>query len=177
MKKADKKPANGYVVRESDDFKSLVFGLKEKKKNSGQLTKAYSHLVSLLANPENRPYKNQILSELKTENGKFLLLESIALTKNPEDLKNIVAACWETGHSFRDEIEIFVDLAVTQRFIVTIEALTVIESIEDTLPESRIAPLIDKVTAALSRSSNLELQILEQLIAKLRELTHPDSTQ
>lgn len=174
MKNGEKKAANGYLIRESEDFKSLVFGLKEKKKNSGQLTKAYSHLITLLTHPANRPFKDQVLSELKSENGKLLLLESIALTRDPEELKSIVAACWETGHSFANEIEIFVDLAVTQKFVVTLEALTVVESIEDPLPESRIKPLIAKVSAAAERSANLELQILRQLLEKLRELSQPD---
>ena len=85
-------------------------------------------LIELLTLPENRDFREEALLTLKKENAGDLLIE--AIKKNKKQKAVLVAACWESEINYSKHLPFFINLALDTDYLVSLEAITVIETME-----------------------------------------------
>jgi hypothetical protein len=85
-------------------------------------------LIELLTLPENRDFREEALLTLKKENAGDLLIE--AIKKNKKHKAVLVAACWESEINYSKHLPFFINLALDTDYLVSLEAITVIETME-----------------------------------------------
>ncbi|HYW94233.1 MAG TPA: hypothetical protein VE870_01450 [Bacteroidales bacterium] len=68
-----------------------------------------------------------LLNDLKDKQSAAVITEAIRQNRNRENLNRIVAACWQNGLDYSQEIDLFIDLVIEEDFATAIEAFTVIE--------------------------------------------------
>ena len=143
------------------DFNTIVI-----KGNKGDdSNKPMDALISGLASSET---KTEALKLLKSnKNGKKILLDAIEKKLNSESERAlIVAACWESGIDFSDQLELFINLAITENLLVAIEAITVIENTE----AKYLASLSSEIKNKLSEGSKTKKDrstLLQALLAHI----------
>ena len=113
-----------------------------------------------------REDKDQALLILKRDDGKEMLLSAIA-DKAFRDNRNIlIAACWESGLDFSKYLEVFVVLVLTGNYTECMEAATVIENMEDELPEDIRSIAVQKLNEEIklqSEKREFYIQVLDFL--------------
>jgi 4-hydroxy-L-threonine phosphate dehydrogenase PdxA len=100
---------------------------KEKKPEKDEA--AIKQLIELLGS-HNSEHKDAGLELLKNEKSIDFLLEAIAETEHKNEKAILVAACWESGLDFKGHEEFFMDLALDNDLFISLEAITVLDSIE-----------------------------------------------
>lgn len=117
--------------------------------------------------------KDSALELLKKENAVDYLLEAIKTTQNSDKKAVLLAACWETGLSFKEHHNFFLDYAFNINPLVSLEAITVLDSNRMDIPKEEIQPIIDKLSAAIEKNhdnaallEDLKLALEDQLKAE-----------
>jgi len=100
-----------------------------------------TNLIDLLTLTENKDFKEEALLTLKREKAGDLLIHAIENPKSKEVKAIIVAACWESEINFSNNLPFFVELVMNGDYLVSLEAMTVIENMEgpfedNSLPEA-----------------------------------------
>jgi hypothetical protein len=90
---------------------------------------AIKQLIELLGS-HNSEHKDAGLELLKNEKSVDFLLEAIQHTEHKNEKAILIAACWESGLDFKGHEAFFADLALDMDLFVSLEAITVIDSIE-----------------------------------------------
>lgn len=126
------------------------------------------NLVELLTSEE-REKKEAALQLLKTEKAKNYLLEAIDDCDNDEELAVLVAACWECGLDFSEQLTTFVQLVAEGDYFTAIEAATVIENMEGIIEESQLDKAIQLLQEEINKKnekmillSDLKINLLER---------------
>jgi hypothetical protein len=83
-----------------------------------------------LTDPANKALKEGTLLTLKKEKGGNILLLAIASPNAKEVRHKLVAACWESEINFSHYFSFFVLLALDPDYLVSLEAITVISTME-----------------------------------------------
>lgn len=150
------------VVLNSEDFS---------KKNSEEI----KNLVVLICS-ENREDKDKALLVLKQQDGRELLLSAIADKSFRDSRNKLVAACWESGLDFSKYLEVFVILLLSGNYLEAIESLTVIENMENKLPDDiRILSVNKLEEAAKSETEKRELYLIaKDFLTKYNSPEHAD---
>jgi len=102
-----------------------------------------SSLISLLTKPENRDFKEETLIILKKEKAGELLITAIKKAK--KDKAILVAACWESEINFSNHLPFFITLALDKDYLVSLEAITVISTMEGPFNTDEVKQVILKV--------------------------------
>jgi hypothetical protein len=125
-------------------------------------------LVQLLAS-EDKDKKEAALKLLKNGKAKAFLLEAINNADNDEHQSVLVAACWECGLDFSDQLELFTALVIEGDYFTAIEAATVIDEMEGTIPEMELDKSIKALQKAIEDKnekmilmSDLKINLLER---------------
>jgi hypothetical protein len=126
-------------------------------------------LISLLTDPKNKEFKEEALLTLKKEKGGHLLLAAILKTKENDKKQQLVAACWESEIDFTSYLPFFVDLAITSDYLVTLEAITVIETMEGTFNREHLSQAIEKIKLHKKTLTNELLVLFNDLEINLTE--------
>jgi hypothetical protein len=114
---------------------------------------AVKQLIELLGS-HNSEHKDAGLELLKNEKSTSFLLEAITETEHKNHKAVLIAACWESGLDFKGHELFFIDLALDTDLFVSLEAITVLDSIE-----------------------NMESPVVKELLKKLNEANlskHPN---
>jgi 4-hydroxy-L-threonine phosphate dehydrogenase PdxA len=90
---------------------------------------AIKQLIELLGS-HNSEHKDAGLELLKNEKSIDFLMEAIAETEHKNEKAILVAACWESGLDFKGHEEFFADLALDNDLFISLEAITVLDSID-----------------------------------------------
>ncbi len=90
---------------------------------------AIKQLIELLGS-HNSEHKDAGLELLKNEKSIDFLLEAITETEHKNEKAILVAACWESGLDFTGHEAFFADLALDNDLFISLEAITVLDSIE-----------------------------------------------
>ena len=90
---------------------------------------AIKQLIELLGS-HNSEHKDAGLELLKNEKSIDFLLEAITETEHKNQKAILVAACWESGLDFKGHEDFFADLASDNDLFISLEAITVLDSIE-----------------------------------------------
>ncbi len=126
-------------------------------------------LLNLLdsGNPED---KDSALDLLKKENAVDYLVEAVKATQNNDKKAVLLAACWESGLDFKGYHAFFIEYALHPNPLISLEAITVLDTNRETLAQAEIQPLVDSLGAAIEKNhdnaallEDLKLALLDQL--------------
>lgn len=134
-----------------------------------------SNLISLLTDPANKEFKEGTLLTLKKENGGNLLLLSIASPKAENVRHKLVAACWESEINFSHYFSFFILLALDKDYLVSLEAITVISTMEGPFNNDDVREAIKKVKAAKETITTEKVVLLNDLIDTLEGFIAPEN--
>jgi len=124
-------------------------GFSKKQNSSADL------IESLLQKDLSRAENEAIFKSLKESGASRLLVDSIKAAEDPAQKAVLTAACWETGLDFTEHFLFFAELVTHPDFPVALEALSVVESCEGTIPQHSLAKALE--IAEKSQSPNQEL--------------------
>ena len=127
-------------------------------------------LVSLFTDPANKDVKEETLVTLKKEKAGNLLIQAIRQTKSKEKRAILVAACWESEINFSDQLLYFIDLACDTDYLVSLEAITTIDTMEGPFEKKTVEEGIKKVKKELQRLDSERKVLLNDLLDKLSSL-------
>jgi len=124
-------------------------------------------LISLLTEPTNKDVKEETLLTLKKEKGGDTLLLAIASPKAKNVRHLLVAACWESEINFSKYLPFFILLALDDDYLISLEAITVIENMEGPFTETDVISAIKKVKEAKKKITTEKIVLLNDLIVTL----------
>lgn len=128
-----------------------------------------ANLISLLTDPANKEFKEKTLLTLKKDKGEELLLLAIATAEAKEKRHLLVAAAWESEINFSKYLPFFIILALDPDYLVSLEAITVISTMEGPFNKDHVTEGIKKVKAAKQNISNERVVLLTDLIVTLED--------
>ena len=126
------------------------------------------NLVDLLSTSENRELRTEAYRMLKSKAGFDFLMEAIQDPKNKKDKGRLIAACWEAGLDCSDHLLFFIDLALENDYLISLEALTVIESMEGPFKSGELKKGIDKLNSQQEKSG-VPNELIEQVLDYLKQ--------
>lgn len=148
-----------------DNYSTIIVGKEGLTKKQIDLnTLIFSLNESEISNQE----KIDILAKIKEQNGKTALLNCINSVDDYSKKAIFVAACWEIGFDFTNEILFFIELACINDYNICLEAITVIQTIENSISHTELNTAIEKVKKVLSQNTNTSL-LLTDLINWLND--------
>lgn len=121
-------------------------------------------IESLFEKKLTRPEFEQIVDSLKKANAQKMMVDAIEGTNNVHEQTILAQAAWESGLDFSAHFLSFVSLACSANQMLSIEALTVIESTETKI-ESEV---VMKAIGIASNSTNINAIVKEDLLINLQ---------
>jgi hypothetical protein len=131
-----------------------------------------SNLISLLTDPSNKDIKEEALITLKKDKGGDLLLTAIASPESDGRKHILVAACWESEINFSKYLPFFILLAMSDDYLVSLEAITVIENMEGPFETSHIKDGIKKIKEKQKSISSERVVLLNDLVVTLESFAN-----
>ena len=145
---------------DSKEYITQIIGIdKEVEKpaiNEGEISK----LISLLTDPANKAFKEETLLTLKKEKAGDGLLLAIASPKAKTNKHMLVAACWESEINYSKYLSFFIILALDNDDLVSLEAITVISTMEGPFNKDAVSEGIKKVKVAMENTPNATRTVL-----------------
>ncbi|MGB3948869.1 MAG: hypothetical protein WBM13_12860 [Bacteroidia bacterium] len=129
-----------------------------------------NNLINLLVETTDYKLKEQALLTLKKEKGEELLLVAIASDKAKEKRHRLVAACWESEINFSKYLPFFVLLAIDNDYLVSLEAITVISTMEGPFDKKQLEEALVKVKNAKQGIASERVVLLNDLTVTLEDL-------
>jgi len=136
-----------------EEYSTLIIGregFNKKENNTADL------LEALMEEKISRQESEAIFSKLKETNSQKVMMDALNTAKRVNEKTILAAACWECGLDFTPYFLDFVKLATHDDFQLSLEALSVVESIEGVLDETILTRAMG--TAQSSKSPNKELR-------------------
>ena len=119
---------------DENEYSTIIIGNEGMSKKDTNNADAVTALVS---SKSSREEKDEALKFLKENNAQAFILSAITKTKNSAQKALIIASCWETGLDFSKDYAFFINLIGDKDFLVSFEAFTVIQEIDEaTLKQS-----------------------------------------
>lgn len=116
-------------------------------------------LIDLLDPQLSREDKENKLKQLKDNKQQKLLIKAVQEAETNEDKAKLLCICWESGLDFKNDFLFFVEQACDNDYMVSLEAFTVAENIEDVNDEETLT----KAILILDNSKTGNKQIIEDL--------------
>lgn len=129
-----------------------------------------STLISLLTDPANKDVKEETLLTLKKEKGGDTLLLAIASPKAKAVRHLLVAACWESEINFSKYLPFFILLAMDDDYLISLEAITTIETMEGPFGQEDVKEAIKKIKAKKKDITTERQVLMNDLIVTLEGL-------
>ena len=88
-------------------------------------------LLNVLCDTGNDDIKASIISlldDLKDENAVPIIIMAIQNEKCRNDKAALVASCWKSGLNFSSDLNIFLEVFISEEFIIALEAYSVLEN-------------------------------------------------
>jgi ABC-type Fe3+-citrate transport system substrate-binding protein len=155
---------------DSKNYITKIIGVEEEKEEQGKLIKTedkISKIINLLTDPANKSFKEATLLNLKKEKGGDLLLLAIASPKADKNRHQLVAACWESEINFSKYLPFFILLALDTDYLVSLEAMTVISTMEGPFEKDTLNNAIKKVKETQKNITSEKAILLNDLVYTL----------
>ena len=124
---------------------------QEAEKNDATI----EQLIELLSS-YNHEHKDAGLELLKNEKSIHFLIDAITQTQEKAHKAVLAAACWESGLDFKGHDSFFADLALDTDMFVSLEAITVLDTME--MEIATMKNIIEKIDEkALLKHPNKEM--------------------
>ncbi|CAN5130260.1 hypothetical protein BH09BAC5_BH09BAC5_15740 [soil metagenome] len=157
---------------ESDEYVSAFFGpvpdkiLESLPDKSDDKTK--SELIGQLTNFELRETRPDVLSLLRENDSRDLLIEIIRDKKYKKHRAAIIAACWETGMNFSAHLPLFINLLEDKHTddFAAIEIATVIDEMQGPFDEKILEEAI-RMLETFSVNEPLKREMLNGISLRL----------
>lgn len=147
-------------------YRTVIVG-KAGIKSSDDLMEAIESIAENKITVEER---DEVLRHLKASNPRLAMMKAIDEAESDEKRARIIAACWEIDMDCTKDFLFFVKQACSNDFNVALEALTVIENIENAIPPAELEEAKKLVTAKIKqKTENIDLQVDLLQIIKDRE--------
>lgn len=130
-----------------ENYATKIIGEEQDAENENTSQDKISNLISLLTEPENKDFREEALLTLKKEKAGQLLIDAIQSKKGKKHRAQLVAACWESEIDFSSSLDFFASLACDSDYLVSLEAITVIETMEGPFENERLQNAIQKIRA------------------------------
>lgn len=152
----------------SKEYHTAIIGADDYENTSTELDNdKIATLISLLTDPKNKEVKEETLITLKKEKGSDLLIAAIKSKKAKENKHILIAACWESEINFSNYLLFFTDLAIDADYLVSLEAITVIENMEGPFKKDELAASIQKIKEEQKKTNSERLVLYNDLIDTL----------
>jgi len=123
-------------------------------------------LIDELLEPGNSRSDNEaIFKKLKDTGATKVLADAIGLARRNSDKAKLLAACWECGLDFTSNFLTFAKLACDPDFNVALEALTVVESCEGEISETKL----NEALAFVKQSNSPNADLLNDLLNNIQQ--------
>ncbi len=156
---------------DSKNYITKIIGVEEEEKEEeGKLIKTedkISKIINLLTDPANKSFKEATLLNLKKEKGGDLLLLAIASPKADKNRHQLVAACWESEINFSKYLPFFILLALDADYLVSLEAMTVMSTMEGPFEKDMLNNAIKKVKEVQKNITSEKAVLLNDLVYTL----------
>lgn len=155
-----------------ENFSSAFFGKVPDDvagaRNPAADHKLTSNFISLLTNPANRELKSEALVVIRNAGGQQFLVDLLGMKEYEKFKRELAMACWESGLDFSRYLIFFAELAANCEYPVALEAITVIDEMQDI----KDALHRDKAILILDNPSfSPEKKVLfQEVVSKLRNL-------
>lgn len=146
------------------NYSTLIIGA-EKNEGTEQET---SDIVSLLITGL-RENKTEALRILKEDKGQLALLTAIDDVPHKTDRALLIAACWESGMDFSEHFDKFLTYAGDDDALVSLEAITVLDSIE-TFSSTSILENGIKALDKLIAKKHINAGLMEDLKLRFQDI-------
>jgi hypothetical protein len=154
-----------------EEYSTITIGKEEQAASPAPLQQPHfvKTLLSLLDSGSAED-KESALELLKKENAVAFLLEAIGQTASTDKKAVLLAACWESGLDFKGHHQFFIEYALHVNPLVSLEAITVLDTNRLSIPKAELQGLIDLLsTPAAQKHDNavlledLKIALFEQL--------------
>ncbi len=125
------------------EYSTIIIGNDSTNKKDIELV---DYITIMISPKTSREEKDEALLALKQPKAKEFLINAISKTKKTEQKTVLIAACWEIGLDFSSHYQFFIDLICTNNFLVSFEALTVIQEMEAEITKEEERLAIEKLT-------------------------------
>jgi hypothetical protein len=151
----------------SKEYNTTIIGRKEGDEIPEVNQDKLSSLISLLTDNTNKDIREEALIALKKNKGEELLLTAIASPKSAGKQHLLVAACWESEINFSKYLPFFILLALSDDYLVSLEAITTIENMEGPFETEHLKNGIQKVKEKQRSITTEKAVLLNDLVVTL----------
>ena len=110
----------------------------------------------------------EVLFELKSSKAGDIIVEYLQNNKSKGHRDVLISSLWQSGIACEGYLTLLTELACTENYLCTLEALTVIENMEGVLNEEEVMECIYTVNEALEDGNDDEKnKLLQSLVAVL----------
>ncbi|HEX8517668.1 MAG TPA: hypothetical protein VF868_15830 [Bacteroidia bacterium] len=152
---------------DSKEYITTIVGKSDETEQAPVSESKITNLISLLTDPSNKEIKEEALVTLKKDKGEELLLTAIASPESDGKKHILVAACWESEINFSKYLPFFVLLAMSDDYLVSLEAITVIENMEGPFEKDHLKNGIKKIKEKQKSISSERVVLLNDLVVTL----------
>jgi hypothetical protein len=152
---------------DSKEYITSIVGLDSNSEPKPANEEKLSILISLLTDPSNKDVREETLVTLKKDKGGDLLLTAIASPKSDGKKHILVAACWESEINFSKYLPFFILLALSDDYLISLEAITVIENMEGPFEEEHMKEGIKKIREKQKNINSERVVLLNDLVVTL----------
>jgi len=150
---------------DNKEYVTKIVGAEEETEGSTVANDKITSLIQLLTLSENKDFKEETLMILKKEKAGDLLITAIKKTKKNKHI--LVAACWESEIDFSNHLPYFIDLALDSDYLVSLEAITVISTMEGPFVADDVKSSISKVKEEQKKLNSERVVLLNDLAITL----------
>ncbi len=152
---------------DSKEYITTIIGVDNTNEQPDVKEDKITSVISLLTDPSNKYVKEDTLITLKKENRGDILLLAIASPKAKDNKHALVAACWESEINFSKYLSFFILLALDSNYLVSLEAITVIENMAGPFEQEIVKDAIKKIKAAQKNIAEEKVILFNDLIFTL----------
>lgn len=150
---------------DNKEYVTKIVGADEEEAGLTVANDKITSLIQLLTLSENRDFKEETLLILKKEKAGDLLITAIKKTKKNKHI--LVAACWESEINFSNQLPFFVSLALDSDYLISLEAITVISTMEGPFNAEDVKNAIKMVKEEQKKMESERVVLLNDLAITL----------
>jgi hypothetical protein len=137
-----------------DDVVVMKAVLKCKDQDSAALVEPLIAVYGSTSMPEIKKEVSDLLNNIKVPNAENAFLKALSNKQNAKIRKDILSFIWNSGIQPVEEVVQLVEIASAGTFEEALECLTIIENIDDQIPEEQILESASVLRSAISSQPN-----------------------
>lgn len=145
-------------------FRTIIIG-KDGIKDTGDLKDAINEIAEGKLLPEER---DELLNKIKASNPEKALLKAVSSVKDKTKKARLISVYWEIGLDCTSDFLFFVKQACEGDYMIAMECLTVIETIENEIAAGDLKAAQDLLTKSINQNTE-SAQMLEEILAWVEE--------